>query len=52
MPFGSARRLDLIAIARIRRPMAAVNLSVADMIVKTKPHRITRNQSTGRRPTG
>jgi hypothetical protein len=51
-PFGLARRLNLAAIARTRRLMAAVNLSVsAGMIVTTKPHRTTRNQSANRRPT-
>jgi hypothetical protein len=46
VPFGLAGRLNLAAIARTRRLMAAVNLSVsADMIVTTKPHRTTRNHS-------
>jgi hypothetical protein len=46
------RNRRVSAIARSRRPMAAVNLSVsADMIVKTKPRGSTRNQSADRHPT-
>ena len=50
--FGLAGRLNLAAIARTRRLMAAVNLSVVtDIIVNTKPHRTTRNQSADSHPT-
>jgi hypothetical protein len=49
-PFGLAGRLNLAAIARTRRLMAAVNLSVSADMIKTKPLRSTRKQSADRRP--